>query len=144
MGKKYGIYILLLAVLFGREAAAQSKKEKAVVKAVEAFKKAMIDADSVSLSALTLSELSYGHSGGKVEDKSAFISALSSGHSDFVSIDLSNQQIEVVKKTAIVRHTLFAHTNDGGKPGTVKLAVLTVWQREKFKWKLLARQAVRL
>ena len=36
-----------------------------------------------------------------------------------------------------------ATTNDGGKPGTVKLKVLLIFQKENGAWKLLARQAVK-
>jgi Domain of unknown function (DUF4440) len=69
---------------------------------------------------------------------------LVSGASDFVTIDLSEQTIKVTGSTAIVRHVLSATTNDGGKAGTVKIAVLLVWIKEKKEWKLLARQAVKI
>lgn len=136
--------LLLLATLSNSEAGAQSRDKEYVSRAVETFRQAMISADSAVLSALTMNELGYGHSSGRVEDKASFLSALTSGKSDFVSIDLSDQTMQVVGKTAIVRHTLTARTNDSGQPGSVKLAVLTVWQKDKKQWKLLARQAVRL
>jgi hypothetical protein len=142
--KKHFIFLCFLAALFHLDAAAQSKKIKPVTKAVESLRKAMIEADSSTLEALTKPELSYGHSSGKVEDKASFIRSLTSGASDFVSIDLSNQTVQVVDKTAIVRHVLSAQTNDNGKPGSVKLSVLTVWEKDWGKWKLLARQAVRM
>lgn len=123
---------------------AQSNDEKQVAAAVDILKKAMIDADQSKLDALTASNLSYGHSSGKIEDKAAFMNALVSGTSDFVSIDLSEQSVKITGNTAIVRHTLSGSTIDGGKPANVKLAVLTVWQKQQGKWKLLARQAVKL
>jgi hypothetical protein len=122
---------------------AQSKDETAVAAAVDALKKAMIDADKTNLEKLTAAELSYGHSSGKVETKAEFVDALFTGKSDFVSIDLSGQTIKIVGNTAIVRHTLSGETNDNGNKGTVKLFVLTVWQKDKGQWKLLARQAAR-
>lgn len=123
---------------------AQSRDENAIARKVELLKTALIDADSASLHQLTHEELSYGHSSGRVEDKPSLIESLTSRKSDFVSIDISDQSIQVSGKTAIVRHTFLANTNDGGKPGTVKLAILLVWQKKKNDWKLLARQAVRL
>jgi ketosteroid isomerase-like protein len=122
----------------------ENKDEKAVAAAVEALRKAMIDPDKATLEHLTLDELSYGHSGGQIQDKPEFVEALTSGKSDFVTIDLSEQTIKVVGHTAIVRHHLSAATNDGGKPGSVKLSVLLVWVKRKGEWKLLARQAVKL
>jgi ketosteroid isomerase-like protein len=126
------------------KAKAQSKEETAVAAAVESLRKAMIDPSKATLDKLTFDELSYGHSSGKVQDKAAFMEALTSGASDFVSIDLTEQTIKVVGNTAIVRHILSANTNDGGKPGTVKLGILTIWQKQHGEWKLLARQAVKI
>lgn len=142
--KKQFISLCLFLALFQAESSAQSGKENAVARTVESLRKAMIEADSAALDALIHPTLSYGHSGGKVENKASFIRSLTSGASDFVTIDLSDQTIQVVDRTAIVRHVLSAQTNDNGKPGTVKLSILTVWEKEGFKWKLLARQAVRI
>ena len=104
----------------------------------------MIDADKASLDRLTAKDLSYGHSGGKVEGKSSFIESLVSGQSDFLTMDLTDQTVIVSGKTAIVRHTLSGNINDGGKAGTVKLHVMLVWTKDGKNWKLLGRQAVRL
>ena len=123
---------------------AQSKDSTAVAASIEALKKAMIDGDKVGLQKLTANQLSYGHSGGKVEDKATFIENIVSGKSDFVTIDLTNQTIAMAGDAAIVRHTLSATTNDNGTPGTVKLNILLVWQKQKGQWKLLARQAVKI
>ena len=123
---------------------AQNNDEKLVAKAVENLRVAMIDADRTALENLTADSLSYGHSGGKVERKSDFVENIVSGKSDFVTINLSDQTISIVNNLAIVRHTLNATTNDGGKPGTVKIHVLLVWQKYKKEWKLVARQAVKL
>lgn len=123
---------------------AQSKQETAVANATEQLRKAMIDADKAALEDLVTDQLSYGHSGGHIDDKTEFVEKIVSGKSDFVTIDLSEQTIGVSKKTAIVRHVLTAKTNDGGKPGEVHLRVLLVWQKQHGKWKLLARQAVKI
>ena len=86
--------------------------------------------------------LSYGHSGGKIEDKPTFVNNIVSGKSDFVTIELADQTIAVSGSTAIVRHALNATTNDNGKAGEVHLNVLLVWVKDGGQWKLLARQAV--
>ena len=80
----------------------------------------------------------------KVEDKKAFVTALASGASDFVTIELSNQVIKVSGNTAWVRHTLNGTNLDGGVSGVVKLHVLLIWQKQNGAWKLLARQAVKI
>ena len=136
---------LIIAIIFSTTVTAQSKKEQEVATAVEALRKAMVDADQSMLEKLADDSLSYGHSGGKVESKAAFVENIVNGNSDFVTIDLTGQTIYVSGKTAIVRHRLSATTNDKGKgPGTVNIAIMTVWQKEKKEWKMLARQAVKL
>jgi ketosteroid isomerase-like protein len=112
--------------------------------AVEQLRKGMIDADKAILEKLVTDKLSYGHSGGHIDDKKEFVEKIVSGKSDFVSIDLSEQTVSVSGTTAVVRHILKAKTNDGGKPADVHLRVLLIWQKQGGHWKLLARQAVKM
>ena len=123
---------------------AQSKEEKEIAAAVETLRLAMISGDQKALEAIAADQLSYGHSSGNVEDKKTFVHTLTSGKSDFVTIDLTDQTITVSGNTAIVRHKLNATNNDGGKPGTVSLVIMTVWQKQHKHWVLLARQAVKI
>jgi ketosteroid isomerase-like protein len=138
------ICLLLITGIFSNTASAQTSDEKSIAAAVESLRKAMVDADKPVLEKLAADELSYGHSSGKIEDKASFVDAIASGKSDFVSIELAEQTIKVVGNTAIVRHLFNAVTNDGGKPGTVKLAVLLIWEKQNKEWKLLARQATKI
>ena len=119
--------------------------EPAVAAAAERLRVAMVDPTPAALRALVADDLSYGHSGGKVDTQASFIADLLDRKSDFVTIAITDQTIKVVDgNTAIVRHTLTADTNDSGKPGKVALKSLGVWQKQGGEWKLLARQAVRL
>lgn len=136
--------LFLLLNLITMTVLAQSKEEKAVAAAVETLRKAMIDGDRAALEKIAAPELTYGHSSGKLEDKAAFVEAIASGKSDFVTIDLTAQTIVVSGDVAIVRHNLAADTNDGGKPGNVKLHILTIWKKTGGAWKLIARQAVKV
>ena len=115
----------------------------AVAAAAEKLRVAMIDPTPAALGALVADDLSYGHSGGKVDTKASFISDLMDGKSDFVTIAITDQTINVVDNVAIVRHTLTADTNDSGKPGMVSIKILGIWQKQGSDWRLLARQAVR-
>lgn len=139
-------YILTLLIFFSLSVPAFASKPdtKAIQQVetkVEQLRKAMIDADSQQLKEITATELNYGHSGGHVEDQAAFIEKIVSGKSDFVTIELRDQSIQIVKDIAIVRHTLFATTNNNGKPGEVTIGVMLIWQKQHGTWKLLARQA---
>lgn len=137
------IFISLIALLiFCTSTFAQSKAEKQVAAAAEALRAAMVDPIKEKLEALITDSLTYGHSGGHVDRKEEFIDKLLTGKSDFVSIDITNQTIQVYKNTAFVRHELTAATNDNGKPGNVHLLVLLAFVKEHGNWKLAARQAV--
>jgi ketosteroid isomerase-like protein len=140
----YRLILAIAVLLMTTTMNAQSKQEKDVADAVEKLRKAMVDGDSITLSNLAADDLTYGHSSGKVETKADFVGTIASGKSDFVTIDLTEQTIQVSKDVAIVRHRLSAKTNDGGKPGEVNLKIMTVWQKMKGGWKMLARQAVKL
>lgn len=119
---------------------------KEVTDAVEQLRNAMISADGIRLDQLASAELSYGHSGGQMQNKQEFISSFTSGESVFISIEISNQTICIIGNTAIVRHTLSAATNDKGKgPGNVNINILLVWiKNDEQVWQLVARQAVKV
>lgn len=110
-------------------------------KKVEQLRIAMIDGDEKALKQLSSPLLSYGHSGGHIEDQTAFIEKIASGKSDFVTMELADQTISISGDVALVRHNLNADIKDGGVPNTIHLGVLLVWQKQAGDWKLLARQA---
>jgi len=134
------VFLLMTGMLMN----AQNKNENKVAAAVEQLRKAMIDGNKTELENLVSDQLSYGHSGGHIDDKKEFVDKLTTGKSDFVTMDLTEQTISISGKTAIVRHKLSATTNDAGKPGEVHLLVMLVWQKKGAKWILLARQAVKI
>ena len=139
------IIVMALALLGGAHAVmAQSGDEAAVAQAVEAFRNAMLKADRSQFEALAADQLSYGHSAGRVENKSQFIDAATSGRSRWKFITFTDQTVQIVGNTAIVRHTLTGETERDGKTNPVKIGVLMVWHKPDGNWKLLARQAVRL
>jgi len=131
-------------MMSGTIALGQSQEEKTVAKAVEDLRLALISGDAKALDVLAADNLSYWHSSGKHEDKAAFIESLTTGKSDFVSIDLTDQSIKISGDVAIVHHILSAKTNDNGQPGQVKIGILLVFQKQGADWKLVARQAYKI
>jgi ketosteroid isomerase-like protein len=134
---------LIAAIAFCINAQAQRSYAEQVEKTVAQFIKALEDSDIKTLSALTTSKLTYGHSSGKIENKEQFLQTFKSGASDFVKINIEGQTIDITGTTAIVRHLFDADTNDNNKPGHITLKIMTVWQKQGSKWILLARQAVK-
>ncbi|WP_431291779.1 nuclear transport factor 2 family protein [Pedobacter sp. P26] len=124
--------------------AQKTNAEKEVNDSVSKLISLMINPDSLGLDKLLLNNLSYGHSSGKVQTKQEFMHSLLSGESDFLDINLTDQSVIIQNKTALVRHTLNAKTNDKNVPGNVKLYILLIWSKEKSGWKLLGRQAIKV
>lgn len=114
----------------------------AVTAAAEKLRVLMVDPQRAGLEALVAKDLSYGHSGGKLDTQQSFINDLMNGVSNFVSISITDQTVRIAGDVAIIRHTLSAETADKDKaPGTVKLGILQIWQKQHGHWMLLARQA---
>ncbi|PWS28740.1 DUF4440 domain-containing protein [Pedobacter yonginense] len=136
--------LILTAFILFSSASFCFAQNNGVEEAVSKLTKLMVAPDSLALDKMILSNLSYGHSSGKIQTKLDFLHSLLSGESDFVEINLTDQTIIVQNKTALVRHTLNAKTNDKNIPGNVKLYILLIWSKEKTGWKLLGRQAVKV
>ena len=68
---KFTFAILLTLVVFGAQA--QEKKEQKLNVTLEQFRLTLIDPNESTFYTLTSPKLSYGHSGGAVEDQKTFM-----------------------------------------------------------------------
>lgn len=132
-----------LLFVIGSAVYGQKKTIHTIEQTVDKFNKAMVEADGPELFDMTYPSLKYAHSSGVVQNQQEFVEGITSGRSDFVSIKLTQQTVDLVGNTATVRHILTAETFDNKVTGTVRLAVLLVWAKKHGKWRLLARQAVK-
>jgi hypothetical protein len=123
---------------------AQSKDEKEVAAAVEKLNRAMVDPEKSLLESIVSQGLSYGHSGGIVQNKNVFIDDLINGAFNFSSISPINQTISITGTIAIVRNILVAKATDSGVPTDLRIGNAMVWRKEGGAWKLLVRQAFML
>lgn len=137
--------MLNIAMLLAMTASfSQTKDERNAEAAVAFLVRALESSNKADLESIASEELSYGHSNGLIEDKKAFVEALTNGSSDFENIKISNQTIKVTGNLALVRHRLDAGTLNKGVKGEIHLNILLVFRKEKGEWKLLARQAARV
>ena len=123
-----------------------SSSEADVEAAVDLLMKGFVNVDDKILKSLTADELLYGHSSGKVQNKTEFIAEILSGEPlKYISIALLEQTIQMSGDVAVVRHIFTSETmNTDGEPGSLRIGVMQIWQLQNGKWKLLARQAYRL
>ncbi len=141
MGKSISVFILMSLSLIGF---AQSKEEK-VWERVEALTKAVFETkDSNALNDLVSEHVTYGHSGGNLEDKKTMVQKAAASKTEYKNRNFERVSIDVNDKTAIIRHNFRAISIEGGKESPLDLGILQVWKKEKGKWRLWARQAVKI
>ncbi len=133
------LFILLTSSVLSLSA--QSKDEKDVAAAVEKLNRAMVDPEKSLLESIVSESLSYGHSGGIVQNKNVFIDDLINGAFNFSSISPINQTISITGTIAIVRNILVAKATDSGVPTDLRIGNAMAWRKENGAWKLLVRQA---
>ena len=125
--KKY-IFVIVFLFTVSLSSYSQTAAEKEVASAVENLMKGFIDADKNILDNMTAEELNYGHSAGKVQNKTEFVDEVISGKPlDYLKIDLEGQTIKVTGKTAVVRHIFNAETSSNGTPGKLRIGNMMVW-----------------
>src|SRR5688572_10478505 len=83
--------LLIAGLCINTWACASASETKLVSQKVEQLRQAMIDGNGKVLKELSSPLLSYGHSGGYIEDQQAFIEKIASGKSDFVTMELADQ-----------------------------------------------------
>ena len=124
---------------------AQSKAEAKVWANVEALNNAVFGSkDSVVMKRLTSEKLSYGHSGGNIEDKQKMVTGASSSKTEYRNLKVEKLGVAVEGKTAIARYILRAGSVEKGVESPLNIGILTVWVKTGGDWKLLARQAVKV
>ena len=141
MKKLLSIALLLVSL----NVFAQSTEEK-VWKRVEELTKAVFETkDSVALEGLVNKYLTYAHSSGLVEDRPTMIHAAVSSPLKYKNISIERGSINIDGKTAVLRHNLRGVSIDEkGVESPLNLGILQVWKKEHGKWRIWARQAVRI
>ena len=88
--------------------------------------------------------LTYGHSNGRLQNKTEFIRELD-GTNSFQSRELSKQTVFIDGDVAVVRHVFDGVNNlPEGKTSTAHITVLQVWKQYGGARKLLTRQSTPL
>jgi ketosteroid isomerase-like protein len=132
------------SLFFSSPALAEAGDEAAVKQNVEALREALLKADKAPLERLTAEQLSYGHSDGRVQNKTEFIDGVMTRKATVKSLTFPDLKIAVAGDAAIARHIYESESETDGKPNNVKIGILSVWQKQDGSWKLLARQGYKL
>ncbi len=101
--------------------------------------------DSLTTEDLFSKTATYGHSSGKIETRREAIDAIVHNRSFYTDTSLNIQSILVNRKTGVVRSVFKGRQNNpDGTAAALHLHIMTVWVKDKSKWRLMGRQAVKL
>lgn len=126
---------------------AQSRQEKELVKRTYQLSHTVFGTkDKAVAEDLFAKKASYGHSSGKIETREEAIAGITGNKSIYRDTAVSNiQVISDDDDVAIVRHLFKAaeHKADG-TVSPLNFTIMLVWVKERGKWRLMGRQAVKL
>jgi hypothetical protein len=139
------LFVVLVAIFVTSFSFAQSKEKAKVWSRVDALQKAVFETkDAEAMKELVSETLTYGHSGGNVEDKATMVRNASTSKTVYQNSSIERVGIHIRKKTAYVRYIFRTTSVENGASSPLDLGLLQVWQKEHGKWVLEARQAVKV
>jgi hypothetical protein len=131
--------------LLGAVPAFAGADEDAVLKNVEAFRRAQAAGNAEGLASLLADELSYSHSLGQLDDKAKLLDGVAKANYKWTSLEYKNPTVRIVGPAAIVRFNFVGEQEfTDGKKTPQNLAILMNWQKQGSDWKLLSRSATKL
>ena len=131
-------------LLLNSSAEAAAGDEAALMQAIETLREGVLKQDKAKLDQVTASQISYGHSDGRVETKEQFINGVMTRKQTVKSLTFPELKVFAAGDVAVARHIYLGESELDGKQTTTRIGALQIWQKQDGAWKLLARQGFRL
>lgn len=142
--KHLGRFLLLLALLAARLAAAEDAPLATVRAADDERIAAMLAADPVRLDALLSDQLHYAHSSGFIDTKASFIESLAGRHVIYESAEYVQRDfIPAGPGVMLMKGRARFMAGRGAERTLLDLNFLAVWREEGGRWRFLAWQSSR-
>ncbi len=139
------VFLVGFVFLMSIASFAQSSNDNEVWSRVEALTNAIFKKkDSVALLDLVSTKVTYGHSGGNVEDKATMVLKAMASKQTYKNLEFEKTSMDIDGHTAVLRHNLRGISVENGTETPLNLAILQVWKKENGKWRIWARQAVKI
>ena len=134
----------ILTVIAGLALAAD-KSADAVKAQEKLWASATVAGDEAALRQVLADDLSYTHSNGDTDTKTAFIGNLKTGARKYHKLDHESMDVRVYGNTAILTATAQVATSQkGGSVTPAHLRFIHVWVWQNGRWQLVAHQSLRL
>lgn len=121
---------------------AQTDEEK-LTTTLKEFHQALVNKNTVSINQQTDKALSYGHSNGWVETKTALIKNLETGYISYQAYKEDSITVLINGTMANVRFVADITATMKETRSNFHLKVLEVWAKKGKRWVLFARQAIK-
>lgn len=128
----------------GQAAPAASTAEDAVRAADAARIKAFIAADRAALGSILGEDLTYTHSSGRLDNKSAIIDAITSGKTQYHSMVPGEVVVRLYGDVAILTGRAAVNVTTDGQLLDLKLRFTSVYTKRDGRWQFIAWQSTRL
>jgi hypothetical protein len=135
--------IVLVILLFASYVCAAQTDEEKLTVTVKEFHQALVNKNTVSINQQTDKALSYGHSNGWVETKTAMIKNLETGYISYQAYKEDSITVLINGTMANVRFVADITATMKQTTSNFHLKVLEVWVKKGKRWVLFARQAVK-
>ena len=117
----------------------------AVLKALQAFEKALVAKDDIEIEKRIENKASFGHSNGWVQSKEDVLKDMKSGYLVYLKISPVSVSIQMKdKKNALVKERMAVEGNLNGTNFASNLFVLQWWRKTGGVWKLVMRQSAKV
>ena len=134
--------LLTISFLFVAAFAHAQTDEEKLITTVKEFHQALVKKNTVSINQQTDKALSYGHSNGWVQNKTAIIKDFETGVISYQSFKEDSITVSMNGNMANVRFIADITATMKTK-ADYRLKVLEVWVKKGKRWVLFARQAVK-
>jgi hypothetical protein len=141
------VFAIALPILVFAQAGstAAGKTEQQVLQAEKDRFAAMIKGDRAALERLLADDLTYTHTNALFESKAQFLTSVTSGAIDYVSVvpSESDWKVRIDGNLAIVNGVAAVNVVDKGNDLKFKLRYTTVHRNQGGRWQLISWQATR-
>ena len=131
-------------LLLSGTASGASGDDAALAQSIETLRQGILEANKAKLDQVSASQISYGHSDGRVQNKAEFIDGVMTRKQIQKSLTFPELKVFVAGNSAVARHIYLGESELDGKQTNTRIGALQVWQKQDGGWKLLARQGFRL
>src|SRR5437870_1254788 len=122
-----------------------AKTDQEVLKANADCNAAELRADIAAMDACETDDFTHTHASGQVEYKAEYLKGIGSGAHKFLTLDQTELHVLCYNgNSAIVEGHIHLRANNSGRIADVNNQLMTVWVKEKGKWREAAWFAVGL